>query len=139
MQKFLPTICIQWKSVQRCVRKLPKFKGIYRGCHWQSVADWWPNSPALKAFSNTSCAEYFVTNKCNKQCTKDAIELLKHSCMQGDLGEWLDVRAGVPRHVLHKCATVASSANNTGSYSNLSIFNIIVYFCMILRTSSSTF
>ncbi|KAL4218745.1 DBH-like monooxygenase protein 1 [Mactra antiquata] len=134
VQNFLPTICIQWKSVQRCVRKLPKFNGLYNGCDWRNFADWLPNSPTTKAFNNTSCGAYRKTQQCNKQCIKDSKELLKHQCLKGDLGEWLEAIAGIPIDILRTCASNTNSANSIRNFSVNHIYYIVMYFSTIILT-----
>jgi hypothetical protein len=61
-QNFMQTLCIQWKSIQRCIRKLPKFAGVYDGCEWRSFTEGSNKAVLAQGFSKDICG-YHNQNK----------------------------------------------------------------------------
>ncbi|WAR23629.1 DOPO-like protein, partial [Mya arenaria] len=88
VQKFQNTICIAWKGIQRCKRKLDKFKGIYNGCNWRQFLS--KSGLFLRELlSNETCGNYLHDGVCTEKCIAESRDFLANPCLQGDLGEWM--------------------------------------------------
>mgnify|MGYP000222864908 FL=1 len=112
VQNFLNTVCIAWKGVQRCVRKLDKFNGYYGDCKWKTFENNLKTELG-RLFADDSCGQYMVGNVCNEKCVAEARAFLQHECLKGDMGEFLVGRTRTQKYfmVLQKCAMPA----NTGT------------------------
>lgn len=124
VQNFLQTLCIQWKSVQRCIRKLPKFKGIYNDCNWRSFIE---GSNKAVIFSNDTCGYYKYNKQCSSDCTDFSQKLLQHPCLQGDLGDWMGMRARIPVDILRTCAENSASRNTSKFMISASVLLFLKY------------
>ena len=87
-----PTFCASWKSVQRCRRYLPKFRGMIGNCEWRKLIN--TNDPDTqrmyaKFYSKENCGFYAKYRKCHENCTRVASDLLTNPCLQGDIGDWV--------------------------------------------------
>ncbi|XP_060600292.1 dopamine beta-hydroxylase-like [Ruditapes philippinarum] len=105
-QNFMQTLCIQWKSIQRCVRKLPKFGGVYDGCEWRSFTEGSNKAVLAQGFSKDICGYYNQNKQCNSNCTDFSQKILQHPCLKGDLGDFIGVRTKTPIDILRTCAEV---------------------------------
>lgn len=131
VQNFLNTVCIAWKGVQRCIRKLDKFKGYYGDCKWKTFEN---NIKAElnRLFANDSCGQYATEGVCNSKCVSEAKAYLQHTCLQGDLGEFLVGRTRTLKYfmMLKTCAKAgveATASDIVGDTNTSGKGNSIVY------------
>ncbi|KAK3087134.1 hypothetical protein FSP39_002131 [Pinctada imbricata] len=83
--------CTTWKSVEKCIRYVPEFKGKYGDCEWYNFITF--NSNQSRGFVdsiNRTCSENEDT--CSNACAKELNKFREHSCMAGDLGEFIRFR-----------------------------------------------
>ncbi|XP_045188429.2 dopamine beta-hydroxylase-like isoform X2 [Mercenaria mercenaria] len=131
-QNFLQTLCIQWKSVQRCVRKLPKFKGIYNGCEWRSFTEGSNKAVISQAFSNDTCGYYHHHKICSSNCTDFSQKILQHPCLQGDLGDFIGKRTKMPIDILRSCAeSSAESSANRVTFEAVAFASLVICYLHI--------
>jgi len=102
IQTFQPTLCIGWKSVQRCKRRLPSFNGEYDGCKWETFLR--KTSPRLKHELDEACGPFSVYDSakpelghtqdalCNGTCPALVKNLSSNACLKGDLADWMSSR-----------------------------------------------
>lgn len=93
-QKISTGFCMNWKSVQRCRRYLPKFHGLIGPCEWRQLLN--PNDPVTQTlYSNmqTECPNYAETKQCTDKCAKVSAMAYQHPCLQdNDIGLFIKAR-----------------------------------------------
>ena len=83
--------CTTWKSVEKCIRYVPEFKGMYDDCAWNNFMNFRDNSSAQYLNSlNESC--YNMDQSCSIECSKEINRFQEHPCMKDDIGEFIRYR-----------------------------------------------
>ncbi|XP_052776591.1 dopamine beta-hydroxylase-like [Mya arenaria] len=129
VQKFQNTICIAWKGIQRCKRKLDKFKGIYDGCNWRQFLS--KSGLFLRELlSNETCGNYLHDGVCTEKCIAESRDFLANPCLQGDLGEWMFSRTPSAKSlfpILQEC----SRSNGVNSLNEVNKMSILLSFVVL--------
>lgn len=127
--------CMNWKSVQRCQRYLPKFHGLVGSCQWRQLLS--PSNPVTQKLYNTmqdQCPNFEKNHKCTDDCFKVVTMANQHPCLQdNDIGDFIKFRMSRQQEgtllvdLLDKCSDYVSRGIRV--HVNFSI--ISVYFAII--------
>ena len=119
-QRIRAGFCMNWKSIYRCRRYLPKFKGLIGSCEWKQLLN--SNDPVTqKLYTNVQkqCPNYETYRQCSSNCSKVAAMAVQHPCLkEDDIGDYTRFRlswhqAGkVLVDLLDKCANYVSHGNS---------------------------
>ncbi|KAJ8300555.1 hypothetical protein KUTeg_022074 [Tegillarca granosa] len=81
-QKIRIPYCTMWKSVHKCKRYLPEFKGVYNGCKWMEFVN--KTNPRTQMMVGTLrhvCSEMEISGKCPQACIEKVEEFRKDPCL----------------------------------------------------------
>lgn len=123
-------LCMNWKSVQRCQRYLPKFHGLIGSCEWRQLLNV-SNPVTQKLFGNMQeqCPNYDKERQCTEKCAKVAAMAKQHPCLQDDdIGDFIRFKLAThPKgkvlvDMLKKCSDYVN--RGISIHFTYSIFNI---------------
>ncbi|XP_052223133.1 dopamine beta-hydroxylase-like isoform X2 [Dreissena polymorpha] len=137
-QEFEPTLCVAWKSVQRCIRKLETFNGMYGDCNWKQFVKHLPQNVS-KVLANDTCGQFQQEGVCNWKCSLMSRDLLSHVCLQGDMGEFLIDFAKMTPYVKVLTTCAKHTARNSASFIVCTGLHIRLTLCLYLMYFSVFF
>ena len=127
-QKTQTGFCMNWKSVQRCRRYLPKFQGLIGSCEWKQLLN--PSDPVTqKLYRNmqTECPKYKDTEQCTDKCAKVSAMAYQHPCLKDD-----DIGLFVKMKLSHQGRDANALVDMIGKCHGYVSFGICLHFSAFL-------
>lgn len=141
-QEISTGVCMNWKSVQRCRRYLPKFQRMIGSCNWTQLFDTTdPVTQILYKNMQEQCPNYATHRKCSTGCSKAAAMASQHPCLQendiGDFIKWKLERqqtGEVLVDLLDKCLVYVSGGISVHFTNSIISFIFIIIFTIFISS-----